>query len=72
MMSAVAKVIAEIRIELETMEEARKSLSVGITKDALVDIAVSGLNASAKADEIVEKIRKIKRVLEGYQRNAVN
>jgi hypothetical protein len=72
MMSAVAKVIAEIKIELETMEEARKSLAVDVTKDALVDIAVAGVNASNKADEIVEKILKIKRVLEGYQSDAAN
>jgi hypothetical protein len=68
-MTAVAKVMAEIKAEVEAIENARaglRSADERQQKAALMDIAIGGVNSAAKADEIIGRIRDIRSRIEGY------
>ena len=70
-MQEVAKNMAEIKVEVVAMEKTRDELSSGDEKEqmaALAEIAVSGLTAAAKAEEITDRVLKIKAKLKKYQK----
>ena len=68
-MTAVAKIMAEIKAEVVAIEDARTSLNVADERQqkiALLDIAIGGVNSAAKADEIIDRIKDIRRRIVGY------
>ena len=68
-MTAVAKIMAEIRAEIQAIESAKVALRSADDKKqraALLDIAVGGVNSAAKADEIIDRVRDIRRRIAGY------
>lgn len=68
-MTVVAKVMAEIKAEVKAIEDARVGLYSGNEREqraALMDIAIGGVNSSAKADEIIGRIRDIRSRIEEY------
>ena len=70
-MTAVAKIMAEIKAEVKAIEDARAELKTGDErkqKVALLDIAIGGVNSAAKADEIIDRILDIRRRIAGYLR----
>jgi methionine aminopeptidase len=71
-MTAVARMMGEIKAEVQAMEDARKALPTGNQREALIDIAVSGMNASAKADEIISKVGRIRNDIQEYLKQVKN
>ena len=71
-MKAVAKTLAEIKVEVGTIEEARGELQVDDQKRqkmALANIVVSGMNAANKAEEIIFQIQAVRSKLQKYLDN---
>jgi hypothetical protein len=68
-MSAVAKALAEIKVEIKAIEQARASLhseDPQIQRVAVRDLALSGMAASKKAEEIIDQILGIKKKVQKY------
>ena len=70
-MTEVAKVMAGIKLEVETIKVAEGDLQGDDPvkqETALTEIAVSGMSAAAKADEIIDRLKDIRSKLSLYQR----
>ncbi len=68
-MKAVAKTLAEIKVEIGTIEESKSGLQSADRKQqkaALVNIAVSSMNAANKAEEIIFQVQAVKNKLQKY------
>ena len=66
-MTAVAKVMAEIKAEVKAIEDARAGLENERTqRAALMDIAIGGVNSAAKAEEIIQDVLDIRRRIVKY------
>jgi hypothetical protein len=68
-MTEVAKNLAEIKFEVESIEKARTDLQDESTqREALNELAISGMMAADKAEEIIERIKEIKVKLRDFQK----
>ena len=74
-MQAVSRNLAEIHMEVFAIENARDKLRDSdrqVSRSGLTDIAVSGMAAVAKAEEAMEKLRKIRERLTDYRMQLEN
>ena len=71
-MMAVARNLAEIKLEVVNIGSVQGDLQADDLKQqtALTEIAVSGSAAAAKADEVIDRVKKIRYDLRKYLKEA--